>query len=402
MKVRITQEFVDNQLQCPAGRTRIEYTCDQQKNFFIEVRANKPGQGSYYVRYRDREDVTRYVRVAGTTEVTLAAARAKARGIQAEIALGRDFHAEAEAKRAVPTVSDFYCQHYLPYIKPRKRSYDRDEEMIRLRIDPRFGSLKMTQVTRKMVQQFHTDLLAQGLKPATADHYLKLMRQSWNLAVEWGMLESSPLTKLALFNPDNRVENLLTDDQLEKLVTVLRTDANRAVCHVCLFLLSTGCRLNEALAATWDQVDVENRVWRIPAQNSKSKRVRSVPLNDSALDVLAQVGTQGNSEYLFLSKHDERFQRIHKQWHRIRKLAGLEFLRLHDLRHGFASFLVNSGRTLYEVQQILGHSDPKVTMRYSHLSSKALQEAANTASLAIQGAMKNSKVQPLALVPKAA
>jgi integrase len=262
--------------------------------------------------------------------------------------------------------------------------------------------MKMTQVTRKMVQQFHTDLLAEGLMPATADHYLKLMRQSWNLAVEWGMLESSPLTKLALFNPDNRVENLLTDSQLESLVTILRTDANRAVCNVCLYLLSTGCRLNEALAAKWDQVDIENRVWRIPAQNSKSKRVRSVPLNDSALDVLAQVGTQGKSEYLFLSKHDERFQRIHKQWHRIRKQAGLDFLRLHDLRHGFASFLVNSGRTLYEVQQILGHSDPKVTMRYSHLSSKALQEAANTASQMIQGAMRNSKVQPLAPVPKAA
>jgi integrase len=203
-----------------------------------------------------------------------------------------------------------------------------------------------------------------------------------------------------LFNPDDRVENLLTDVQLEALLTVLRTDANRPVCNVCLYLLSTGCRLNEALSATWNQIDLENRVWRIPAQNSKSKRIRSVPLNDSAVDVLGQLGTQGNAEHVFLSKHDERFQRIHKQWHRLRKVAGLDFLRLHDLRHGFASLLVNSGRSLYEVQQILGHSDPKVTMRYSHLSSKSLQDAANSASVTIQGAMKASKVQPLLSVPK--
>lgn len=73
-------------------------------------------------------------------------------------------------------------------------------------------------------------------------------------------------------------------------------------------------------------------------------------------------------------------------WTRLRNKAGLPHLRLHDLRHSYASFLVNSGRTLYEVQQILGHSDSKVTERYAHLSSKTLQEAANTASVIIQGA----------------
>jgi integrase len=74
-------------------------------------------------------------------------------------------------------------------------------------------------------------------------------------------------------------------------------------------------------------------------------------------------------------------------WDRLRNKAGLPHLRIHDLRHQYASFLVNSGRTLFEVQQILGHSDPKVTMRYSHLSSKSLQDAANSASVIIKGAM---------------
>ena len=77
---------------------------------------------------------------------------------------------------------------------------------------------------------------------------------------------------------------------------------------------------------------------------------------------------------------------VHKVWGRLRAQAGMEWLRIHDLRHGFASLLVNNGRTLYEVQQILGHSNSKVTERYAHLSSKSLQEAANTASVIIQGA----------------
>ena len=77
-------------------------------------------------------------------------------------------------------------------------------------------------------------------------------------------------------------------------MNVLRTDENRPVCLIAMFLLSTGARLNEALSATWSQIDRENRVWRISAINSKSKRMRSVPLNDSALEVLAQLETEGS------------------------------------------------------------------------------------------------------------
>ena len=127
-----------------------------------------------------------------------------------------------------------------------------------------------------------------------------------------------------------------------------------------------------------------NAVWRIPAANSKSKKVRSVPLNDSALWVLEQIGTQGKFEVVFANPETgEAYTPVTHAWYRIRKLAGIPHLRIHDLRHSFASLLVSGGRSLYEVQQILGHSDPKVTMRYAHLSTKALQAAANTASVIV-------------------
>ena len=173
---------------------------------------------------------------------------------------------------------------------------------------------------------------------------------------------------------------------MEDLLTVLRTDSNRTVCLIARYLLSVGCRLNEALSATWDQIDKDKRVWRIPASNSKSKRIRSVPLNDAALEVFAQLDTEGKYDHVFVGKTGKPYTTIMKVWTRLRNKAGLPHLRLHDLRHSYASFLVNSGRTLYEVQQILGHSDAKVTERYAHLSSKTLQEAANTASVIIQGA----------------
>ncbi|WP_297325972.1 site-specific integrase, partial [Nitrosomonas sp.] len=188
---------------------------------------------------------------------------------------------------------------------------------------------------------------------------------------------------------DNKIEHYLNDVELERLLTVLYTDENRPVCMIALFLLCTGCRLNEVLSAKWSDVDLNKGVFTIRATNSKSKRLRAVPLNGTALEVLTQLDTQGKFEYLFINHQaGNPYTTITKVWQRLRAKAGLKHLRLHDLRHLYASFLVNSGRTLYEVQQILGHSDPKVTMRYAHLSTRALQDAANSASVKIREMMQ--------------
>jgi len=305
-----------------------------------------------------------------------------------DIALGANLQADARAAKAVPTLNEFFDLHYLPYVKPRKRSWRRDEELYRLRIREKFGNRRLNQISRQQIQLFHTEVLASGLAPGTADAHLRFLKHAFNLAIDWGLLtEKNPAARIPLFAVDNKVENYLDTEQLEDLLTVLRTDANRPVCQIALFLLSTGARLNEALGATWDQIDRDHRVWRIPARSSKSRRARSAPMNDSALEVLSKLDTEGRFAHVFINKETGKpYTTIMKVWTRLRNKAGLPHLRLHDLRHSYASFLVNSGRTLYEVQQILGHSDSKVTERYAHLSSKTLQDAANTASVIIQGA----------------
>lgn len=389
--MRLTQHFVAHELHCPDTKTGIEYCDEELPGLYVEVRPTSKGQGTYYLRYKDPNGKTCHQKIGRTADIDLADARRRAKALKAEIALGADPRAQAKARREVPTLEAFFEEHYLPYKKIRKRSYRRDEELYRLRIKGRFGGSRLNQITRQQVQLFHTALLEEGLAPASCDHHVKLLRHALNLAVQWELLDRNPIARVPLFNRDNRVEHYLDGDQLEGLLGVLRADENRAVCRIAMFLLSTGCRLNEALRATWAQVDRRNRVWRIPASNSKSKRVRSVPLNDSAVEVLDQLGTEGVSEFLFVNARTDRpYTTIMKVWSRLRERAGVPHLRIHDLRHQFASFLVNSGRTLYEVQQILGHSNPIVTQRYSHLSSKSLQEAANSASVIIKGATREA------------
>jgi integrase len=389
--IKLTPHFVANSLQCPEDKSRIEFCDDALPGLYIEVRSTSPGQGTFYLRYKDSNGKTCHQRIGRTTDIDLADARKQAKTLRAEIALGSDPRGQEKARQAVLSFTEFFVDHYLPYVKPRKRSWARDEELFRLRIQGVFGNKRLNQITRQQIQSFHTALMAEGLAAATCNHHIKLIKHSLNLAIDWEMLDINPAARVPLFHEDNKIEHYMDDVELERLLAVLRTDENRPVCLIAMFLLSSGCRFNEVLSAKWGDVDMEKRVFVVRASNSKSKRLRSVPLNDSAIDVLNKLDTAGKFENLFINRLTEKpYTSVTKVWQRLRLKAELPHLRLHDLRHQYASFLVNGGRTLYEVQQILGHSDPKVTMRYAHLSSKSLQDAANSASVVIRGERQSS------------
>jgi len=213
--------------------------------------------------------------------------------------------------------------------------------------------------------------------------------------VDWNIIDSNPLARLKLFNEDNQLERYLSDDELSRLLHVLKHDENRMVSNIIMFLLSTGARLGEALTATWKNIDIEHKTWRVTASVSKSKRMRAIPLNSTAISVLEAVDTQGNFEHVFINtKTGKPYKCIKKTWSRIRDEVGFVKFRLHDLRHNYASMLVNSGRSLYEVQHILGHSDPKVTARYAHLSTTTLHDAVDAASEKLTAASKVPEIPP--------
>lgn len=387
--VKLSQDFIAHHLHCTDSKTRIEYCDKDLPGLFIEVRTTNQGQGTYYYRYKNINSKTCTQRIGRTTNLDLSEARKQAKALRAEIALGANPRAEEKTRKAVITFDDFFNEHYLPYVKPRKRSWDRDEELYRLRIKAVFGSKRLNQISRQQIQSFHTRLIDDRLAAATANHHIKLIRHMLNLACEWQMLEKNPASRIHMFAEDNKVERYMNDAQLGNLLEVLRTDSHHSVSLIALYLLATGCRLNEALSACWSQIDKEKRVWRIPASNSKSKRMRPVPLNDTAFEVLNQLETEGNYEHLFINKKTEKpYVSIAKIWNTLRSKAGLPHLRLHDLRHQAASNLINSGSSLYIVQQILGHSDPSVTQRYAHLSMKSLNDASDSASDIIKGATK--------------
>ena len=138
------------------------------------------------------------------------------------------------------------------------------------------------------------------------------------------------------------------------------------------------------LDAKWEDFDFARRIWRIPM--SKSGKARHVPLSDGALNILNTMPRDMKCEWTFPNPNTKKpFVSIFCAWDTARQSVGLGDVRVHDLRHSHASFLVNAGRTLYEVQHILGHTQVKTTQRYAHLSHDTLLDATNSVNTVLGG-----------------
>jgi integrase len=155
--------------------------------------------------------------------------------------------------------------------------------------------------------------------------------------------------------------------------------------HIVPFLIYTGARKREALDAKWSDIDWVQLSWRIP--KTKSGKIRHVPLSTGAVELLQKLKRWpsvkgGGPDFIFPNPRTGLpFVSIYYSWNTAHKQAGLTELRVHDLRHSFASFLVNAGRSLYEVQELLGHADIRTTSRYAHLKRDRLMEAVQVIKL---------------------
>ena len=162
--------------------------------------------------------------------------------------------------------------------------------------------------------------------------------------------------------------------------------------YIVPMLLLTGARKREVLNARWEDFDIDNRLWRIPF--TKTGKPRTVPMSDGVMSILDTVPRIAGSAYVFPNPETGKpYVAIHNAWDTVRKRAGLHDVRLHDLRHSFASILINSGRSLYEVQHLLGHTQVKTTERYAHLQQDTLMKAANVVAALVGTA---SPQRPLA------
>ena len=393
-KVKLTQSRV-SEATCPSNKKRADWFDTDCKGLVLEARIT--GGKTFHLRYQDSRGRTRQLSLADANDVTLSQARALADKARNQIAMGEDPKEQRAIAKAVPTFAAFIEERYLPYVKGYKKSWDSDQSYLSNHVLPAFGKKYMDEVTKQEVISFHHGIRAKGYAEGTANRILILLRYAFNLAVKWGIagVRVNPTKDVPLFEDHaGKKERYLSKEEAQRIFEAVRRSENPVLQHIVPMLILTGARKREVLDARWEDFDLERRQWRIPT--TKSGRPRHVPLSDGVLQLLTSLPHREKGWIFANPKTGKPFVSVFISWNTARKLAGLADVRMHDLRHSFASFLVNAGRTLYEVQKILGHTQVKTTQRYAHLSQDTLVDAANAANLAV-GAVMLPVAPPLCL-----
>ena len=227
---------------------------------------------------------------------------------------------------------------------------------------------------------FHHGMRAKGYAVGTCNRCLILLRYAMNLAVRWEILglATNPTKDVPLFENPNKKERFLSQEEAQKLYEAVCQSDNPMLHYIVPILILTGARKREVLDAKWEDFDLPRRQWRIPM--CKAGKARHVPISEGLMQLLATISQFDGCPFVVPNPKTLRpYASFFNSWNTVRKRAGLADVRIHDLRHSFASFLVNAGRSLYEVQKILGHTQICTTQRYAHLSQETLLEAANAA-----------------------
>jgi integrase len=368
-------------LICPNHHAHWEVRDQSIRGFFVDVLPS--GRKSYRLR-STLQGVKRAITLGDAHLWTVDEARAWARTQLREI---HQCAAVASLAPPGPLVSDFFIQRYLPYVKTYKLSWKIDECVIRLQILPTLGARHMGQLLTPDLTVLVQNMLTRGYAPGTINRVLVLMRYAYTLAIRWRLdgIAHNPAKELTNLRCDNKIERYLTQEQAQSLMCAVRTSENSMLQFIIPFLIYTGARKREALDAKWVDIDWAQSSWRIP--KTKSGKIRHVPLSKGAVELLQHLKslstfTQLGADFIFPNPLSGLpFVSIYYSWNTARKQAGLPELRVHDLRHSFASFLVNAGRSLYEVQELLGHADIRTTSRYAHLKRERLMEAVEVIQL---------------------
>jgi integrase len=291
--------------------------------------------------------------------------------------------------KAMPTFAEFVNNEYLPYTRQAKKSFKDDESKFRCHLLPKFGIRRLCDIGVRDIQQHHAGVRTSHTG-ATANRHLALLKAVFRKATEWGKLDNNPAASTKLFRESNQQQRFLSPQEIGRIYKAMETEVNQTAVAALKLLLLTGTRRQEALRAKWCDVDLGAGQWFLPV--TKNGRGRYVGLSADAKTLLEAQPSRGVSEWVFPGRDEGKpLNNPRKALDRILKAAGVDHIRIHDLRHTNASLAINAGASLYEVQNLLGHSSPQVTQRYAHLNASGLRRVSDSVAGVISAAVEQAQ-----------
>lgn len=329
-----------------------------------------------------------------------------------EAADGIDPQAERKRQRAEQksakskTVGGFYELQYEPWLETERKSGKATAKRLKSCFEWLF-SKPMQDVTPFIIQSWRKKRLEAGRSPHTVNRDVVALKAMISKAVEWDLLDSNPLSKLKRAKADdNSRVRYLSPDEEQRLFEALaarekkkRTERNSHnmwrkkrnlaplpkftknqftdhLMPMVILAINTGLRRGEIFNLEWQDIDFLHNRLTVRAAATKSAKTRHIPLNTMTLKTLRRWQEQTNDTGLvFPGKEGQRLDNISTAWRNVIDDAEIENFTFHDLRHCFATKVLKGGADIVTVSKLLGHSDLKMTLRYSHVTDEALINA---------------------------
>ena len=397
-KARISKRVVD---ALEPGERDL-FLCDATLRGF-GVKVTPSGRKVFLAQYRigGRRGRTRRITLGAYGPLTADQARSEARRVLGQSAAGHDPAGERAAARAVLTVSEVLSLFLADHVdaKLKRRTAAEYRRLVAKFIQPVLGRMRIDDVKRTDVARLH---LALKPTPYQANHVLAVLSKLFTWAEKYGYRAeaANPCRYVEKYRTLRR-ERFMSEPELARLgeaLTAVESEGSESpyVVAIIRLLVFTGARLSEILGLRWDQVDFEHALLLLPDSKTGAKPIY---LSAPALEVLASVPRMEDNPYVVCgAKAGAALVNLQKPWRRIRKRAGLDGLRLHDLRHSFASVAAAKGSSLLIIGALLGHSQPATTARYAHLAADPLRAANEAIGEHIAVAMqagRGAEVMPL-------
>jgi integrase len=401
---KLTKRFVDGM---KTGQRDVILWDDELPRFGLRVKPT--GAKTFVLQYRNAQGRTRRLALGRVGELTPDQARAKAQRLRQSVRDGADPSAARHDARVDPTVAELVEQYLAdgPADKPAKKasSWATDASNLRRHVVPILGRRHLATLTTADIQRFQRDVTqgktAADVKtklrgraiveggPGTAARATVVLGAMLSWAVARGLRPANPAKGVKL-NKLAKRERYLTAGELARLgeafAVAQREGVNPLSLAALRLLLLSGCRKNEVLSLQWEHVDFDAAALRLPDSKTGTK---VVPLGAPALKVLADHPRQAGSPYVFpAARGNGHHVGLPSVWRKVASAAGLKGVRIHDLRHGFASIAVADGSSLYIVGKVLGHTQAATTERYSHLDLDPVRAVADRTSRKIAAALQ--------------
>ncbi len=381
---KITKRVVDTTPTPDKGETWVRDT--ELTGFSLRILAS--GSKTYQVQYRSG-GATRRISLGKHGVITCDEARTEAKAILGDVSRGKDPSLERATYRSSPTVAQA-CERFMSEYVPTRCKGSTAKEYRRnidLYIKPAMGTRKVADITRTDIAKLHQD---HSHKPYQANRNLQVLSVIFNQCEVWGFRNdgSNPCRHVKKY-PENKRERFLSPEEVQRLFHVLNEcerdgSESQSICIAIRLLALTGCRLGEIQTLKWEYI--KGNSFRLPDSKTGAKTVH---IGQAVLDVLASAKRIDGNPYVITGKKDVQYLTdFQKPWQRIRKKAELEGVRIHDLRHTYASFGLANGLSLAEIGKLLGHSSTQTTARYAHLAETIAQEAAQKTTEAMSKIIK--------------